>query len=92
MTLELAQRVVALEIDVDAEGLLQPGLDMDVEAGVGVDAVRFEQEIVGEERLLAFLLLGFAWGLTSGFAIPIAQAFGARDDAAVPTRMVGFKD
>lgn len=38
---------------------------------------------VGATGPLLFLLLGFAWGLTSGFAIPIAQAFGARDDAAV---------
>ncbi|WP_136035991.1 MATE family efflux transporter [Microbacterium sp. K35] len=38
---------------------------------------------VGATGSLLFLLLGFAWGLTSGFAIPVAQAFGARDDAAV---------
>jgi len=38
---------------------------------------------VGATGSLLFLLLGFAWGLTSGFAIPIAQAFGARNDAAV---------
>jgi putative MATE family efflux protein len=38
---------------------------------------------VGATGSLLFLLLGFAWGLTSGFAIPIAQAFGARDDAGV---------
>lgn len=38
---------------------------------------------VGATGPLLFLLLGFAWGLTSGFAIPIAQAFGAGDDAAV---------
>lgn len=38
---------------------------------------------VGATGSLLFLLLGFAWGLTSGFAIPIAQAFGARDDEAV---------
>ncbi|MBT2483935.1 MULTISPECIES: MATE family efflux transporter [unclassified Microbacterium] len=38
---------------------------------------------VGATGSLLFLLLGFAWGLTSGFAIPIAQAFGGRDDAAV---------
>jgi putative MATE family efflux protein len=38
---------------------------------------------VGATGPLLFLLLGFAWGLTSGFAIPIAQAFGGRDDAAV---------
>lgn len=38
---------------------------------------------VGATGPLLFLLLGFAWGLTSGFAIPLAQAFGARDDAGV---------
>lgn len=38
---------------------------------------------VGATGPLLFLLLGFAWGLTSGFAIPIAQSFGARDDAGV---------
>lgn len=38
---------------------------------------------VGATGSLLFLLLGFAWGLTSGFAIPTAQAFGARDAAAV---------
>ncbi|RMI04907.1 MATE family efflux transporter [Cellulomonas triticagri] len=38
---------------------------------------------VGATGSLLFLLLGFAWGMTSGFAIPTAQAFGARDLAAV---------
>ncbi len=38
---------------------------------------------VGSTGSLLFLLLGFAWGMTSGFAIPTAQAFGARDHAAV---------
>lgn len=38
---------------------------------------------VGATGSLLFLLLGFAWGLTSGFAIPIAQAYGAGDQAAV---------
>jgi putative MATE family efflux protein len=38
---------------------------------------------VGATGSLLFLLLGFAWGLTSGFAIPTAQAFGAGDFAAV---------
>ncbi|HWK77781.1 MATE family efflux transporter [Microbacterium sp.] len=38
---------------------------------------------VGATGSLLFLLLGFAWGMTSGFAIPTAQAFGARDSAAV---------
>lgn len=38
---------------------------------------------VGATGSLLFLLLGFAWGMTSGFAIPTAQAFGAHDHAAV---------
>lgn len=38
---------------------------------------------VGATGSLLFLLLGFAWGLTSGFAIPTAQAYGARDLPAV---------
>lgn len=46
---------------------------------LGVDALA----AVGATGSLLFLLLGFAWGLTSGFAIPTAQAFGARDDAGV---------
>lgn len=46
---------------------------------LGVDALA----AVGATGSLLFLLLGFAWGLTSGFAIPTAQAFGARDYRAV---------
>ncbi|MER7798272.1 MATE family efflux transporter [Microbacterium sp. NPDC096154] len=46
---------------------------------LGVDSLA----AVGATGSLLFLLLGFAWGLTSGFAIPTAQAFGARDHAAV---------
>lgn len=38
---------------------------------------------VGATGSFLFLLLGFAWGMTSGFAIPTAQAFGARDARAV---------
>ncbi|GAA5035813.1 MATE family efflux transporter [Microbacterium fluvii] len=38
---------------------------------------------VGATGSLLFLMLGFVWGLTSGFAIPTAQAFGARDGQAV---------
>ncbi len=38
---------------------------------------------VGATGSLLFLLLGFAWGMTSGFAIPTAQAFGAKDAAGV---------
>ncbi|BDZ54595.1 MATE family efflux transporter [Agromyces marinus] len=38
---------------------------------------------VGATGSLLFLLLGFAWGVTSGFAIPTAQAFGAGDHEAV---------
>ena len=38
---------------------------------------------VGATGSLFFFLLGFVWGLTSGFAIPTAQAFGAHDPVAV---------
>jgi putative MATE family efflux protein len=46
---------------------------------LGVDALA----AVGSTGSLAFLLMGFAWGMTSGFAIPTAQAFGAGDRAGV---------
>jgi len=46
---------------------------------LGVDALA----AVGATGSLLFLLIGFAWGMTSGFAIPTAQAFGAGDHAAV---------
>jgi putative MATE family efflux protein len=46
---------------------------------LGVDALA----AVGATGSMLFLLLGFAWGLTSGFAIPTAQAFGARDYSGV---------
>lgn len=38
---------------------------------------------VGATGSLIFLLIGFAWGASSGFAIPTAQAFGAGDVAKV---------
>lgn len=46
---------------------------------IGVDALA----AVGATGGLSFLMLGFAWGLTSGFAIPTAHAFGAGDEAGV---------
>ncbi|MBO3100596.1 MATE family efflux transporter [Cellulomonas fengjieae] len=46
---------------------------------LGVDSLA----AVGATGALLFLLLGFAWGMTSGFAIPTAHAFGAGDHAAV---------
>lgn len=46
---------------------------------LGVDALA----AVGATGALLFLLLGFVWGMTSGFAIPTAQAFGAGDAAGV---------
>ncbi|WP_052460897.1 MATE family efflux transporter [Microbacterium gorillae] len=46
---------------------------------LGVDALGS----VGATGSLLFLLLGFAWGMTSGFAIPTAQAYGAGDMTAV---------
>ncbi|MBD7957404.1 MATE family efflux transporter [Microbacterium sp. Sa4CUA7] len=38
---------------------------------------------VGATGSMFFFLLGFVWGLTSGFAIPTAQAYGARDAKGV---------
>lgn len=46
---------------------------------LGVDSLA----AVGATGSLIFLLIGFAWGLSSGFAIPTAQSFGAGDHAAV---------
>ncbi len=46
---------------------------------LGVDALAS----VGATGSFIFLLLGFAWGTTSGFAIPTAQAFGAGDARGV---------
>ena len=41
---------------------------------------------VGSTGALNFLVLGFALGICSGFAIPIAQSFGAGDGEAVRSR------
>lgn len=41
---------------------------------------------VGSTGALSFLVLGFALGICSGFAIPIAQSFGAGDQEAVRSR------
>ena len=41
---------------------------------------------VGSTGALSFLVLGFALGICSGFAIPIAQSFGAGDADAVRAR------
>ena len=38
---------------------------------------------VGSTGSLNFMVLGFCMGLCSGFAIPIAQKFGAHQDAAL---------
>jgi putative MATE family efflux protein len=46
---------------------------------LGVDALG----AVGATGALTFLVLGFAWGLTGGFAIPTARAAGAGDLAGV---------
>lgn len=43
---------------------------------------------VGSTTSLVFLLIGFAWGLTTGFAIPTAQAYGAGDARGVPRSVV----
>ena len=42
---------------------------------VGIDALGG----IGLTGSINFLILGFAMGLTNGFAIPIAQSFGAND-------------
>lgn len=42
---------------------------------LGLDALA----AVGSTSSLNFLILGFCMGVCSGFAIPVAQAFGARD-------------
>ena len=41
---------------------------------------------VGATGALSFLILGFALGICSGFAIPIAQSFGAGDMETVRSR------
>ncbi|WP_309066040.1 MATE family efflux transporter [Microbacterium sp.] len=46
---------------------------------LGVDSLA----AVGATGSLIFLLIGFAWGLSSGFAIPTAQAYGAGDARGV---------
>lgn len=43
---------------------------------------------VGSTGAINFLILGFCMGLCSGFAIPIAQAFGSRDETEL-RRFVG---
>lgn len=55
-----------------------------------IDAMVVGQELgvnalaaVGATGSMLFLLMGFAWGMTSGFAIPTAQAYGAGDFTAV---------
>lgn len=43
---------------------------------VGVDALA----AVGSTGSLNFLIIGFVLGLAAGFGIPIAQAFGAKEE------------
>ena len=38
---------------------------------------------VGATGSLLWLITGFSWGMTAGLAIPIAQAYGAKDEPAV---------
>lgn len=38
---------------------------------------------VGATGSLTMLLIGFVWGMTSGFAIPLAQSFGANDSRGI---------
>ncbi|WP_159808128.1 MATE family efflux transporter [Cellulomonas citrea] len=51
---------------------------------IGVDALA----AVGSTGGLAFLLIGFTLGATSGFAIPVAHAFGAADLPALRRAVV----
>ncbi|MBU4336807.1 MAG: MATE family efflux transporter, partial [Actinobacteria bacterium] len=51
---------------------------------LGVDALA----AVGSTGGLAFLLIGFTLGATSGFAIPVARAFGAGDGRALRQAVV----
>lgn len=44
---------------------------------------------VGSTGSLNFLILGFCMGLCSGFAIPVAQAFGAKDHRALRRYVAG---
>lgn len=60
-----------------------------------IDAIVVGQSIsvnalaaVGVTGSLLFLFMGFAWGMTSGFAIPTAQAFGAGNDRALKESVV----
>lgn len=52
---------------------------MIVGQNLGVNALA----AVGVTGALLFLFIGLAWGMTSGFAIPTAQAYGAGNYAAV---------
>ena len=44
---------------------------------------------VGDTGSINFLILGFCQGCCSGFAIPIAQTFGARDEAGLRRAVTG---
>ena len=39
---------------------------------------------VGSTGSINFLIIGFCMGICSGFAIPIAQRFGAKDESEKP--------
>ena len=87
--LELCQRVVAFEIDVGAECLPQPVLDPPVELVAGRPVARREQEIVGQESFLAFLLLGGADDVVedAGVVVDVAvvDVVGQRSSGAAAT-------
>src|SRR3954464_10267464 len=55
---EFAERIVDLEIDIDPECLMEPALDALIELFLCRRGGRRDQEIIGQERLLAFLILG----------------------------------
>ncbi len=71
--------VVPLFVGNVIQQLYQLADTMVVGRVLGVEALA----AVGATSSFIFLLVGFAWGMTSGFAIPTAQAFGAGDARAV---------
>ena len=58
---------------------------MVVGGGLGTEALA----AVGDTGSLNFLINGFCMGICSGFAIPIAQAFGAKDETEMRRYVLG---
>ena len=68
---------------------LQPGLDAPVERVFGRRAARREQEVIGQERLLAFLLLGLADDVVedAGVVVDVAVVDVVGQDLLVQQRL-----